>query len=766
MSGILSRLRKTSPPPKASVPCQQCAQRPMLCWGLGVLLAVILGASILSAVRFESDVKVFLAGDIASQDVTADQNLRIEDREATLRKRDQVSENQPPVFDLSPAPYEALKKHVTDILALSRKPDEDAEKVRASLSEDLNVEISRDMLQLWRTQDFQDMMQLQLLPWLREVYSRGVTAHPGVFTTYKQGVLLRELPSGMETLYLDSPGTIDLDRCKDDLDQLLRKDLKKTIRTRKAVFTLLSPYLLPNLVFNQETTLARKREIVGAMEPVYTSIYRGEVIVRQGERVTPEQQTKLQALYAHRTSSVRPLAIPGMFLLSCLFFVLLHLSQGKKSGIRCVGNREWLALALVTGFFVLLAKFVELARLSDAHLPLFLKSSQVAFGLPIAGAAGVLAMFLPQALCSFAVLLISYLVASEVGGGLQLFSYYLLGGFVYASIIKNCDTRQDVLRSILPLAGLCVVSWLGIVLVQQGGAEMTLAGGVYAAFNAIFSLLLVLGMSPVLELMFGFTSRFRMMELMSLEQPLLQELMVKAPGTYHHSLIVANMAEAAARAVGANALLAKVAALYHDIGKLKNPSYFIENLFGKENKHNKLSPSMSALILISHVKKGVELANEHKLGEEIADLIGQHHGMTLITYFYHKAQEQAEAKGEEPVREDEFRYPGPKPQTKEAGIIMLADAIEASSRTLVDPTPSRIKGHIQSIVRKLYNEGELDGSELTLRDLTQASESFHRILTGIFHHRIEYPNLDRGKDKAKEAPAAAANGNGSPEKAA
>jgi hypothetical protein len=251
-------------------------------------------------------------------------------------------------------------------------------------------------------------------------------------------------------------------------------------------------------------------------------------------------------------------------------------------------------------------------------------------------------------------------------------------------------------------------------------------------------------------MVFGYTSRFKMMELMSLEQPLLQELMVAAPGTYNHSFIVANMAEAAARAIGANALLAKVAALYHDIGKLKNPQYFIENLFGKENRHNKLSPSMSALILISHVKKGVELAREHKLGDEIADLIGQHHGMTLITYFYHKAQEQAEAKGEEPVREDEFRYPGPKPQSKEAGIIMLADAIEASSRTLVEPTPSRIRGHIQSIVRKLYNEGELDGSELTLRDLTQASETFHRILTGIFHHRIEYPTLDRAKDKPKE----------------
>jgi putative nucleotidyltransferase with HDIG domain len=519
---------------------------------------------------------------------------------------------------------------------------------------------------------------------------------------------------------------------------------------RKAVFALIGPFLRPNLTFNQETTRLRKQEIVVAMEPVYSNIYRGEMVVRQGERVTPEQQTKLQTLYAHRTSSLKPFAIPGTFLLACLFFVLLHLSQGKKSGIQAVSHRDWLALALVTAFFVLLAKFVELARVSDAHLPAFLKSSQVAFGLPIAGAAGVLAMFLPQALCSFAVLLLSYLVTNEVGGNVHLFSYYLLGGFVYATIIRNCETRQDVLRSILPLSALCVVSWFGVVLVQEGAGELTLAGGVHAAFNSVFSLLLVLGLSPVLEMVFGYTSRFKLMELMSLEQPLLQDLMVNAPGTYHHSIIVANMVEAAARAVGANALLAKVAALYHDIGKLKNPQYFIENQFGKENKHNKLSPSMSALILISHVKKGVELAKEHKLGDEIAALIGQHHGMTLITYFYHKAQEQAEAKGEEPVREDEFRYPGPKPQSKEAGIIMLADAIEASSRTLVDPTPSRIKGHIQSIVRKLYNEGELDGSELTLKDLTQASDTFHRILTGIFHHRIEYPNLDRGKEKPKE----------------
>ena len=757
MSGIQGPLKKDNRSSWLSAWAALKASGRRVALGFWVFVVVILGANILSAVRFESSVRVFSAGEIASQNVTADLNLRYEDHEATLKKRDQMVENQPPVFDLDPAPFDLLKKRIADALNQSKRTDEDIEKLRASLSDDLDVEISKDMLAIWRSQEFQDVMLLQVIPWLQGAYAKGVTAQPDT-SSHKQGILLRELPSGMETLYQDGPDMVSVDALRENLETFLQRDLKKTIRLRKAVFALVNPFLTPNVSFNGQTTEARKREIVSAMEPVYSNIYKGEIVVRQGERVTAEQQTKLQALYAHRASTLKPLVIPGTFILSCLFFVLLHLWQDKK-GIRAISSRDWLTLAITCAFFILLAKFVELARISDAHLPDFLKSSQVAFGLPIAGAAGVWAMFLPQTLGSFAVLLLSYLVTNAVGGNLYLFSYYLLGGLVYASLIRNCETRQDVLRSVLPLAGLCVLSWLGIVLAQENLGQLNLAGGVYAAFNAIFSLLLVMGLSPILEMVFGYTSRFKLMELMNLEQPLLQELMMAAPGTYHHSLIVANMVEAAARAVGANALLAKVAALYHDIGKLKNPQYFIENLFGKENKHDKLSPSMSALILIAHVKKGVELAREHKLGDEIADLIGQHHGMTLITYFYNKAQEQAQAKNEDPPREDEFRYPGPKPQSKEAGIVMLADAIEASSRTLVEPTPSRIKGHIESIVRKRYNEGELDGSELTLRDLTQASEAFHRVLTGIFHQRIEYPSTAKPKPTDAKTP-------GVPEKAA
>jgi putative nucleotidyltransferase with HDIG domain len=217
--------------------------------------------------------------------------------------------------------------------------------------------------------------------------------------------------------------------------------------------------------------------------------------------------------------------------------------------------------------------------------------------------------------------------------------------------------------------------------------------------------------------------------------------MVQAPGTYHHSVIVSNMVEASARAIGANPLLAKVAAYYHDIGKIKKPLYFIENQAGKANRHEKLAPSMSALILIAHVKDGMELARQAKLGREIISIIEQHHGTSLISFFYEKARDRAERKGDKSLRvkEEDFRYPGPRPQTKEAGLVMLADVIEAASKTLVDPTSARIQGMVQKIMNKVFSDGQLDECELTLKDLHAIAKSFNQTLSGIFHHRVEYP---------------------------
>jgi putative nucleotidyltransferase with HDIG domain len=238
-------------------------------------------------------------------------------------------------------------------------------------------------------------------------------------------------------------------------------------------------------------------------------------------------------------------------------------------------------------------------------------------------------------------------------------------------------------------------------------------------------------------MMFGYTTDIKLLELANLDRPILRKLMLEAPGTYHHSVVVGSLVEAAADAVGANPLLAKASGYYHDVGKIKKPLYFIENQAGGENKHDKLAPSMSSLILIAHVKDGVEIARHHKLGRAIIDIIQQHHGTSLIAYFYEKA---SQLKGTDDVKMEHFRYPGPRPQTKEAGLVLLADAVEAASRSLENPTPARIKGLVQKIINKLFLDGQLNECELTLRDLHEIARSFNKILTGIHHHRIEYPD--------------------------
>ncbi len=740
--------------------------------GFAFFLTAVFALSFVARLGLDNSVKLFTAGEIATQDVAADQNLQIEDVEATNRKREQVAESQPPVFDVSPLPYEALAKTAGDIVASVRNTGgEDLEKLRWQIAENLNTEIGGDIIEVWRQDEFKDLLEKDVLPWLKQNYEGGVVASAALFAPYKNGILIRDLPSMMETLRVETRDVKDLKQVKDDLEHRLKVSLNKPFRLRKAVYVLVYPLLAPNMTFNQETTQARKREITRAVEPLYYIIKKGEVIVRQGERVGPIQQLKLQALYSHRKGSYNMLRAFGLFGMCLMFLAVLTMSLDKP-GIRRVRDTDWVFLGVILLIFGMLAKVADVVTLlpGSGGLPESTRSLYFAASLPMAGAAGILALFFSKRLCIFVSLILSFLAANMVYGGIGIFCYYFVGGMISIYLMKRSETRPQVMRSVLPLfASLCIM-WGSLNLMDLSDPAVTGTGLAFVALSAFLSLLAVVGIAPIMELIFGYTSRFRLMELLNLEQPLLQELMVKAPGTYHHSLIVSNMVEAGARAIGANPLLAKVAALYHDIGKLKSPHYFIENISCKENRHNKLAPSMSALILIAHVKKGVELAREHRLGQQITDLIGQHHGTTLIAYFHHKAKELAEAKGDDPIREEDYRYPGPKPQTKEAGLILLADAIEASSRTLVDPTPSRIKGHIQNIVRKIHDEGELDDCQLTLKDLTLLSDTFQRILTGIFHQRIEYPSASKTTDpkngKTREEPPCAVTPKGAAEHAA
>ena len=234
---------------------------------------------------------------------------------------------------------------------------------------------------------------------------------------------------------------------------------------------------------------------------------------------------------------------------------------------------------------------------------------------------------------------------------------------------------------------------------------------------------------PLAEVGFGYTTDVKLLELANLNHPLLKTLIIDSPGTYHHSMVVGNLVEAAAEAIGARSLLGRVGCYYHDLGKIKNPHYFAENQLRGDNPHDRLSPSMSALIIKAHVKDGAELARENGIAEPIIDFIEQHHGTTLISFFYNKAVEQAEARGDgERIQEIDYRYPGPKPQTRETGIAMLADGIEAAARTIDDPTPARLQGLVQKIINMKFTDGQLDECDLTLRDLHEIAKAFLRVL--------------------------------------
>ncbi|MDB5096038.1 MAG: receptor with intracellular metal dependent phosphohydrolase [Cyanobacteria bacterium RYN_339] len=313
----------------------------------------------------------------------------------------------------------------------------------------------------------------------------------------------------------------------------------------------------------------------------------------------------------------------------------------------------------------------------------------------------------------------------------------LLGAAIAIHAVSRVQQRFDLARAGIFAAlvsGWCVVA-LSCYMGLPWGAWYMNAGA--ALVSGVCSAILVVGVLPYLEDMFGITTTFKLLELANPSQPLLRELQLKAPGTYHHSILVGNLAEAAAESIGADALLVRVGSYYHDVGKTKRPYFFIENQLGMANQHDRISPRLSALVITAHVKEGLEMAREHKLPAILQEFIATHHGTSLVSYFYHQA---VQAEGQRQVQEEHFRYPGPRPRTRETGIVMLADGVEAACRSLKTPTPEQIEQMVRKIVDKRLADGELSEAPLTLKEIEKVSAAFIRILTGLFHHRIEYPD--------------------------
>ncbi|GAB4488268.1 MAG: HDIG domain-containing protein [Thermodesulfovibrionales bacterium] len=437
-----------------------------------------------------------------------------------------------------------------------------------------------------------------------------------------------------------------------------------------------------------------------------------------------------------------------------LSFVLLFIFQRDIMRYKPSYMQNYQSLLLLT---VLIVGTVVIGRLFGYFFETFLRGFGLAetgaavYGIPIAaGAMLVTLLFDFHTAITF-----SFTISLLTGFWLENAFYPIyafVGSLTAAFGVIRCKKRSALLKAGFSVV-LVNVAMVLIIMIAEGAllSPAAVTSVLFAVFSGVAVSSIVSLVLPLLEYIFKVSTDISLLELLDLNQPLMKMLMISAPGTYHHSVIVGNLVESAAEAVGVNPLLARVSSYYHDIGKIKMPDYFVENQGGAPNRHNRLTPHMSTMIIVNHVKEGVELAKQHKLPESIIDSIRQHHGSMLITYFYQKAKEHDL---EAVPSEDEYRYPGPKPQTRVAALVMMADAVEAASKVLNDPTPARIASLVERIINHIFLEGQLDECELTLKDISEIKKRFIYILTGILHKRIDYPGFDFNDGHQHTEPAA------------
>lgn len=532
-----------------------------------------------------------------------------------------------------------------------------------------------------------------------------------------------------------------------ELFVLETKGLDKFSDADKAHLGRLSRALVqPNLTVNKAETSARKQKARDEVLAVNVSIKKNQVIVSKGSAVQPFHMAinkQVENLQAGRREGQMMLALAFLLTTAILVFASFQRRYNpQKSRMESKDLMVMMLLVLVQVLGVKIYLFVADALLMSRYSASFSYEALLAMA-PVMVAPMLIGLLIGRAeiiwfFSAFAALCLG--IMNDFN--LPFFFQALVSGIAAARGVFGCKTRNDVYTAGLRAGGVnvIIISCLHLITRFDHGLGPSGFFTVVAAgfFGGILSSLITMMIVPLLESAFNYTTDVKLLELSNLNHPLMKEMIVKAPGTYHHSIMVGSMVEAAAEEIGANPLLGKVMSYYHDIGKLEHSNYFIENQRPGHNPHEGISPFMSKTLLIAHVKDGMEMGMRHKLGKPIIDGILQHHGTTLISYFYHKALEQRQ-EGDPEISEADFRYPGPKPQFKEAALCMLADSIEAAVRSLDEPTPARMQAIVKNIIQKKFSDGQLDECNLTLKEVAKIELAFTRILFGVYHQRIDYP---------------------------
>jgi putative nucleotidyltransferase with HDIG domain len=715
------------------------------------------------------------AGDVADRDYVASRDLLIADEEATRAKQNGAREAVLPVYDLDSGLSLERDRVFAEFFSRGRQ---ELERLSAASGPRPSGEAGEQLARSWTAAgegpEGLRLTRAQIAPLARRSFSsdledrvrglvtqvlrRGVVDNKALLLEQRlRGITVRDLATGLEAPHLDLFGHLGYpSEVQETLELEVRGWSGWNGEERRQLVGLLVSNLTPNLLLNRRETLSRQQAATAGVARVLNQLRRGQVIVRKGDVIDASHARVIAQLHGDRRLARRlPALLATLALLALAAGVPFLFARGSgaagagsgRSRRRRIGESLFLLAVALPGLKFFLVVGNALSNVFDA--PPFDSGLSYAYAAPYAAFALLAALLIGRQPAILLASLFAVLVSRFEADGLWMTIYAFTGSMAAIYALDRLQFRHRLVTARVGLVVgavnvamvfiLTALAGWGVRNPMQVGFDLVcaLASGLLVSAVASFAL-------PILEWLLGVTTDIKLVELSNTNLPLLRRVAFEAPGTFQHSLMVANLAKEGSEAIAADPVLAYAAGLYHDVGKVVRPDYFIENQRGGQNRHDRLLPSMSALILASHIRDGLELGRAHGLPQALLDAIGQHHGTRLMRFFFNRALEARGAHGADlvEVSEEGYRYPGPKPQSKVMGVLMLADAVEAASRTLAEPTAAKIRSLIHTIVDDCLRDGQLDHTDLTLADLRLVAEAFERVLGNIFHQRVDYPGFD------------------------
>ncbi|MCJ7682141.1 MAG: HDIG domain-containing protein [Candidatus Aminicenantes bacterium] len=741
--------KKASPPPRKKIRWKDLVANPFF-----YMVPAVLILSYLLTYVPSSSLPVPEKGEIATSDIVAPVGMTIEDKDTTEARRREAGDSVPPVYSFDPNVFLTREELVREFFTLGRVSFQENSNAQTIADFQRDIENNfgfilppKDLNYLLRN-DFSPNLEENLINLLSRILDEGILASRSLLSRGEEekGILFFRDAGSEKTIRITD--LMDLKEGKEELSREIKSlDIPQGDRD---VLEILSQAFLTNNVRYDPTRTQEKKELAEAgVETIYFNIKKGKVLVRKGDEV--DEATSKLIRVVNQNLKEKPawlINYAGMFILITLLFVSCwyYLSSLHDQQTALKYYQMMIVMLILSMLLYKLSGYLAETFSSTSGWPFLQVESSYWYSIPIQLGVLIFAYLTTGPVALIYTVLNSLLVGYLFGANFHLMVFSLVGGIaaIYGIKLYGNHKLTSLFRAgvfILAPINILVILTTHLIKERMGGLDVFTGEILMGVIGGLLSAALALLCLPVFETGFMFLTENKLLEFTNSDLPIFKRMAIEAPGSYHHSLIVASIAEEAAREINLNPQLVKAGAMYHDIGKIKRPEYFIENRTRNADMHKDLKPSMSSLVIINHVKEGVELAKKLKGPLKIREIIEQHHGTSLVRYFFEKAKEKYDPDMQK-VGEESYRYPGPVPKGREAALIMMADSIEAASRSLKAPSETNLKRLITDMFSNHMEDGQLDECDFSLKELRAIAASFLSTLFTIYHPRIEYPGFD------------------------